>query len=620
MEIHPIVWGLDIGHTSVKATKLSRAGNTVTVMAYGIEPIVTGEGVDRDDAVVKALQALAQREDIGPTPVLCSLSGRQIFSRTINLPIINARKIEKMVELEARQQIPGDFNEVRWGYHLSPSIDGTSHDVALFAAKHEIIDDLVSKTKRAGLNLVGISVSSLAVYNYVRFDQDFQASETVMVLDVGAENTDLVVYQGESLWMRSLGLAGNDITRAFMKKFRVSFEEAEQLKCQVAESRQADKIFKVIEGSLGELITEVQRSLGFYKQQNADANFSCVVASGNTFKLPNLTQYVADRLGYPIITLVELERIKIDPAIDRTHFLQDLQSLAAAMGLALQGVGLGKSTVNLLPSSLRLQSVLRAKRWAAIVALVALPVAFGINHVVLQGRMTTNHDNAKLIADEKALVTKEMERAQKALNDLVKPSQELSAYADYVRHIGVLRSVETGVLGAVAQIALKHRPPPGQGIEEGGNPLLQAIYFESLQIPNGPGEGIAAFNQLGQERTVLVRVRVPNAASINQPTINAEFRSALMDIRVTPAVWRVYQPEQDRLPDAGLPRLFSKVTSTSATPTEDVWWYVDPFKINPATGNLASEAERMRRLTIPMTVLTYQCSLAPIAELAEKRP
>ena len=49
--------------------------------------------------------------------------------------------------------------------------------------------------------------------------------------------------------MRNLGISGNDITRAFMKKFRVSFEEAETLKCQVGESRQAEKIL-VIEGSL----------------------------------------------------------------------------------------------------------------------------------------------------------------------------------------------------------------------------------------------------------------------------------------------------------------------------------------------------------------------------------
>ena len=41
------------------------------------------------------------------------------------------------------------------GYHKSPSIDEASYDVAIFAVRSEIIDDLVSKAKRVGLNLLG---------------------------------------------------------------------------------------------------------------------------------------------------------------------------------------------------------------------------------------------------------------------------------------------------------------------------------------------------------------------------------------------------------------------------------------------------------------------------------
>ena len=68
----------------------------------------------------------------------------------------------------------------------------------------------------------------------------------------------------------------------------------------------------MIEGSLGELVSDVQRSLGFYKSLNLETEFESMVVSGNTFRLPNLNQYLADRLGYAIITLVETDRIKID--------------------------------------------------------------------------------------------------------------------------------------------------------------------------------------------------------------------------------------------------------------------------------------------------------------------
>src|ERR1043165_970587 len=97
MEKHPIVWGLDIGHSSIKAVKLSRTGNSVTVMGYAIEPITVTEDGDRDEAVVKALQQLATHEEFGGPPVFPALPARQISSRPITTPVRNPKKGDKMV-------------------------------------------------------------------------------------------------------------------------------------------------------------------------------------------------------------------------------------------------------------------------------------------------------------------------------------------------------------------------------------------------------------------------------------------------------------------------------------------------------------------------------------------
>ena len=407
MEKYQIVWGLDIGHSSIKAVKVSRNANGVTVLGYAFEPINVTEEGDRDEAVVKALQLLAQHEDFGAIPVVASLSGRQIFSRTINIPVLNPKRVHMMVELEARQQIPGNFDEVEWGYHMSPAPDGASNDVALFAAKRELTDELVSKCKRAGINLVGVSVSSLALYNFVRFDQQFGDNETVIILDVGAENTDLVLYQGETLWMRTLALSGNDITRVFMKKFRVSFEEAETLKRQIGDSRQAEKILKVLEGTLNELTSEVQRSLGFYKSQNPNANLENIVISGNTFRLPNLPEYLAERLRYTVNILEDLDKIDVASGLERENFLRDLQSLGVAIGLALQGVGLAKANVNLLSTTERMERILKSKRWAAALLVLVLGAAFVVNYIVVSGVMKENMDMSQVILTKHQTISTE---------------------------------------------------------------------------------------------------------------------------------------------------------------------------------------------------------------------
>ena len=222
-------------------------------------------------------------------PVVLALSGSESFTKTINIPVLSEKQknLRRMIELEAKQAIPETLRNST-GATTCRRLLMAPRWTWLCLRRRELIHNLVAMGRRLGMEIAGISLSSLAIYNFVKFDQDFEDDETVAVLDVGAENTELLVYQGDSLWMRSLNVSGNEITRAFQKKFRVSLEEAEQLKTQVADSRQADKIIKVIESNLMELVTDVQRSLGFYKTQNREAQFETVVVAGNTFRLPGL--------------------------------------------------------------------------------------------------------------------------------------------------------------------------------------------------------------------------------------------------------------------------------------------------------------------------------------------
>jgi type IV pilus assembly protein PilM len=605
MEKNPVAWGLDIGHSSIKAVKLARSGDDVSVLGYAIEPIATGESEDREVAVLKALEHLATREEFGPTPVVAALSGRAIFSRTINIPVIAPKKIARMVELEARQQIPGNFDEVEWGYHLSPAADGSSNDVAIFAARKELIGELVTKCKKVGINLVGVTVSSLALYNFVRYDQEFANDETVVILDVGAENTDLVLYQGDTLWMRTLTVSGNDITKAFMKKFRVSFEEAETLKKQIAESRQADKIFKVIEASLNELVSEVQRSLGFYKQQNASAKIENVVISGNTFRLPSLPQYIADRLRYAIISLEDLDRIKVAPGLDREHFLTDLQSLGVATGLALQGTGSAKATVNLMTTQDRLERILRTKRWAAAVILVMLLVTFLVRYTVFRAEAT----NSKKLVDDirdaaKDNDSKERE-ARAALEKIGPVARQLGAFDAYGRHKGVNLAVQSSVIQAVSDAiaqsakeegAVKYATPPE--IDD-GDPMMTRFYLGKIDLPTFAFKS-DPFKPLGEERKVLVEIHIVTQDRDNTLQLSQKLLDQLKAIAVPAQLKELH----------GGDLLFSDVQNRGSRAMEDSYWFKDDKHLD-LQGNLRPLEKEVR---YKVSVATFDCTLAPKKE------
>ncbi|MEK7414104.1 MAG: pilus assembly protein PilM [Planctomycetota bacterium] len=471
----------------------------------------------------------------------------KVFTRPVNVPVINPKKMHTMVELEAKQQIPGNFDEVEWGYHSSPAADETSLDVALFAVKREVIQTLITKCKTVGINLAGVSVPSLALYNFIKFDQQFPDGEAVIILDVGADNTDLVVYQGDQLWMRSLPVSGNDITNVFAKKFRVSLPEAEVLKRQVNDSRQSDKIIRVIESGLTDLVSEVNRSLGFYRSQNPNATLDNLVISGNTFRLPGLPEYMAEKLRLTVNILEDLDRIQVAPGIDRSHFMQDLQSLGVAMGLGLQATGAARADLNLMPKGMQTQRVLDSKRWAAAAVVAILAGTVYLDYSMVSSADETNMKLATQVAESSKANTDRGKKSREVLARVQQLAPELARFdaigaKQYLTH-AILLSVTKAVEDVARSVELRPVPAAAPAVapttdiaentESVPAPPLQAAYLHSIDIPRpsvpAKAGGIDPFRPLQFARTVTVQVDIP-AEGTNQDQVRDAIDKSLREL------------------------------------------------------------------------------------------
>jgi hypothetical protein len=451
-----------------------------------------------------------------------------------------------------------------------------------------------------------VSVPSLALYNFIKFDQQFGEGEAVIILDVGADNTDLVVYQGEQLWMRSLPVAGNDITQVFAKKFRVSVAEAETLKRQVHDSRQADKIIKVIESGLSELVSEINRSLGFYRSQNQTATLDNLVISGNTFRLPGLPEYMAEKLRLTVNILEDLDRIKVASGLDRSHFMQDLQSLGVAMGLALQATGSSRTNVNLMPSGMQTERMLASKRWAAAVIVALLGGTLYADYAITSNLADTNKrldDTVRRYAEDNR---KRMSQSEDVLKTVQGLAPQLARFDAIGSNQGLAHSVLAGVTGVVQTVAaraeLKPNVPPGVQPEQA--PPLQSAYLNAITLdPQGAVGGLAntapsdPFTPLSSERKVLVQVDIP--ASVRQGEVRSSLLQALRELPVPAHL-------QDLTKST---TLFSDVQATSDVEGKIDWWYIDRQNLNEKGDLVPIE----KQINLPTSVTTFTCTIAAAA-------
>ena len=222
--------------------------------------------------------------------------------------------------------------------------------------KKELVASVLSNFQALNLTVHGVQMSPLAVYNAAAFDGMTEDKGTI-IIDMGAEHTDLVIMDQGRLWLRTINIGGNHFTDALAKSFKQSFSKAESLKKTAATSKYQKQIFQAMRPIFADLVAEIQRSIGHYNSSHRDSKLERIVGMGNPFKLPNLQKYLQQELKLEVVRLDGFRRVRTDGKL-AAGFNEAALGMAAAYGLAVQGIGQAPIKTNLLPPE-----IARAMAW-----------------------------------------------------------------------------------------------------------------------------------------------------------------------------------------------------------------------------------------------------------------
>ncbi len=396
------VWGIDFGQCALKALRCHKEGDQVVATAFDyIEypKILTQPEADAPALMKEALTQFLDRNDLRGCKVMISVPGQAGLSRFFKPPPVEAKRIPDIVRFEARQQIPFPLDEVIWDYQRmsgGAELDGVALDaeVGLFAMKREQVFKYIKPFLDADVELDVVQLAPLAIYNFVstellkaqdpeEYDSD-DPPESLVVLSMGTDSTDLVVTNGFRVWQRSIPLGGNHFTRHLTKDLKLTFAKAEHLKRNARDSEDPKRVFQAMRPVFNDLVTEVQRSIGFFQGIDRKAKISGVVVAGNTVKLPGLQQYLAKNLGYEVVDFSGFQKLQGGEVLGSPEFKDNVLSFCVSYGLCLQGLGVGKLQTNLVPRELLTERMVRAKKPWAVAALSALLLGFSFQYFLQQ--------------------------------------------------------------------------------------------------------------------------------------------------------------------------------------------------------------------------------------------
>ena len=376
------VWGIDIGQCALKALRctLDADGESVVADTYDyIEypKILSQPEADPEELVRQALEQFLSRNNVVGDSVAISVPGQAGLSRFFKPPPVDAKTLPDIVKYEVKQQIPFPIEDVIWDWQQMGGtiIDGRTVDaeVGLFAMKRDAVLRALRPFDEADVEVDIIQLSPLAIFNVVCNDildelpsaEEFDPEsppESVVVMSMGTDTTDLIVTNGVKLWLRNIPIGGNHFTKQLSRELKLTQAKAEHLKRNARQAEDPKTVFKAMRPVFTDLVNEVQRSLTFFQSMDKSAEISKIVLLGNAAKLPGLRQFLNKQLEIDIAKVSTFEKLSGDEVVSQPSFKDNLLSFAPSYGLCLQGAGKAVMNTNLLPGEIVTERIIRAKK------------------------------------------------------------------------------------------------------------------------------------------------------------------------------------------------------------------------------------------------------------------
>lgn len=419
--------GLDIGSQAVKIVHLKRTGqDSVEILDYKIIEFVQKD-IHKEDIYKETVSFIKNIKD--NIPIIGSIEGHQVFIRVFKLPGVGKSKLAKIVGYEAQQQVPFPIKEVVWAYQCLRKVSAEEADVVLVAVKKDAVEDFLNYFKQFGVSITDVAAPVVGLFHLLN-QQIPQQNQATLVLDLGAKTTNIIIIEKQNLWFRTVPLGGELITRAISQEFNLGLTEAETLKkekgCILLETSPVSdsttkKISSCIVKSITRLTGEIARSLEVYCSSFNSLGIRRILLTGGTSRLRNIDKFLAKKFRVDAESLDVAKGFNMMPQIKDDKISRDTPSLGVALGLGLQGLGLGKFILSLLP-----QEVAKKQQWKKrqvyVVVLATLALFLGFSFSGYNVQISSIYKaNIKWLENEKKILdfnTKELTGVRNQLDEV----------------------------------------------------------------------------------------------------------------------------------------------------------------------------------------------------------
>lgn len=377
---------VDIGASSIKGVEFSYTPEGEMLMErfafveYGetahASPDAAPAAAEEDmhARLLEALSRLLKENNFQAKKVCLSLSGHDAYIRFVKVPsmVNDEKKINQIIEFEAKSAIPYDMSEVVWDFQLLNVADDSGEIEAMFViVKSEEIEQISSVVEALGMRIDFIEVSATACYNAARLN-GIGEEACELILNIGDRCSSLLFVDKKRLFVRVIPIAGHAITLQISKEFGISYKEAEEMKrrhgfvalggaYEEPDSEVAATVSKIVRNIMTRLHGEISRSINIYRSQQKGRRPEKIYLAGGSSVMGYTPRFFEEKLKIPVEYFNPFRNIAIAEGINKERLADIAHTFSEPVGLALRHYASCPVEISLVPQSIRKYNEFKAK-------------------------------------------------------------------------------------------------------------------------------------------------------------------------------------------------------------------------------------------------------------------
>ncbi|MEK7599668.1 MAG: type IV pilus assembly protein PilM [Patescibacteria group bacterium] len=308
------LFGLDIGHGSLKAMQLSDASiesarssnKPPRVVGYGFAAFDRAAQEDgvivKPEIIAKAAHDLFKNHligDITTRRVALAIPAYRTYTRSLQLPKLKPSELAEAVRLEAEQYISLPLEDLYLDYEIIRQNEDTT-ELFVVAVPRTIVDSYLELAQILGLETVLIEPTLSSSGRLFSIGE--LSDVATVIIDFGSLSSDISIFDKHVLVTGTVQSGGLIYTESIKKALNVSIEEAALIKTRYGlgvSKKQAD-IKQALEPKLQEIVKEVRRMLRYYEERYGQGRpVGQVISLGGGANMPGLSDYLTAALRIP---------------------------------------------------------------------------------------------------------------------------------------------------------------------------------------------------------------------------------------------------------------------------------------------------------------------------------